>query len=190
MSKKKQIFYKYTCIETALKIIASGKVKFSSPDSFNDPFEFQFHAPDVPKKIKDLMDEEIKSNTGVFCTSQNNTKILMWSHYSDNHKGVVLGFALDEKIYLANEMQQDGIECVYRENFFEPDINHFKSITTNQEDELSKKKFDDLMYGITKTKHIDWSYEEEIRFFKHFKESEKIGYEDWRLVETKKISKD
>ncbi|WP_428851637.1 DUF2971 domain-containing protein [Imbroritus primus] len=38
------------------------------------------------------MNREFK-NTGVFCTSKDNTHPLMWSHYADNHRGVCIGFS-------------------------------------------------------------------------------------------------
>ncbi len=36
-------------------------------------------------------DEDLR-NSGVFCLSQCNTNILMWSHYADNHKGFCIEF--------------------------------------------------------------------------------------------------
>ena len=37
-------------------------------------------------------DDQLR-NSGVFCLSQCNTNILMWSHYADNHKGFFIEFA-------------------------------------------------------------------------------------------------
>ena len=37
----KRAFYKYTSPQTALAILQSGKVRYSSPSTFNDPFDIQ-----------------------------------------------------------------------------------------------------------------------------------------------------
>ncbi|TCT20318.1 DUF2971 domain-containing protein [Thiobaca trueperi] len=59
----KRAFYKYTSPETALAILQTGKVRYSSPLTFNDPFDiqsglhFDFDLEALHKKIIDRIGE-------------------------------------------------------------------------------------------------------------------------------------
>src|SRR5207244_3707608 len=120
------LIYKYTSLETALKIIKGNSLMFSKPEEFNDPFDMvtslidklcteeELHMwiermsksyperrEDLKKHLNDpsnlttLFDQalnKLKNDTGVSCFSKSYLKTLMWSHYSDKHKGVCLGF--------------------------------------------------------------------------------------------------
>ncbi len=56
-------FYKYTSADTALAILRSGKVRYSSPLLFNDPFDFQaglhfdFEISTLHEKVLDKLEE-------------------------------------------------------------------------------------------------------------------------------------
>ena len=85
---------------------------------------------------------EVLNNNGIFCMSEKNDDILMWSHYAGNHSGFCL------------EIPHDGIfkmakKVIYSESF--PNINYFEST----EDELRE--------GVLLTKAASWSYEKEWR---------------------------
>ena len=62
-------FYKYTSAETALKIIESGSVRYSSPRLFNDPFDvqsglhFDFDIDTLPTKLFERMSSLVMSDT-------------------------------------------------------------------------------------------------------------------------------
>lgn len=75
--------------------------------------------------------------------SANSTNILMWSHYSVNHTGFVIGF--DSK----HEFFNNSVDPVIYSNK-RPPINPFEA-----------RHDGDLFY----TKSLDWSYEEEYRKF-------------------------
>lgn len=54
------------------------------------------------KKLKNIFLETIRrpnftSDKGITCFSKTNDNILMWSHYSNKHKGICLGFDINEK---------------------------------------------------------------------------------------------
>lgn len=59
----KRAFYKYTSPQTALAILQSGKVRYSSPLTFNDPFDiqsglhFDFDLETLHEKIIDRIGE-------------------------------------------------------------------------------------------------------------------------------------
>lgn len=48
--------------------------------------------PDFAQSLVELSIEETKTKTGVLCLTAKNDNILMWSHYSDCHRGVCVKF--------------------------------------------------------------------------------------------------
>lgn len=51
----------------------------------------------TPFYLEDFMVSNI-NNMGIYCLSENNKNILMWSHYASNHEGLVLEFDVAETI--------------------------------------------------------------------------------------------
>lgn len=82
--------------------------------------------------------------TGVFCFSENDLNLLMWSHYADQHKGIVLQFdiAHDLKTFLP------VTKVEYTDKYPTLDWNSF----TMQELEVAYTR-----------KHKGWAYEREWR---------------------------
>lgn len=105
--------------------------------------------------------EEILNNRGCSCFSEVNNSILMWSHYSDNHKGMCLEFDTSYELF------SKAMKVEYGKEF--PSVNpliYFKN------DNIDKFKF----FKPILSKYKDWSYEKEWRIF--HKESNKLfGYE-------------
>lgn len=85
----------------------------------------------------------IYKNIGSICLSQNSDSILMWSHYADQHKGLVVEFEISTDTPI--------LPVVY-------------------EKELTPRRIQDV-YGCSQngfipvafSKHTDWAYEEEWR---------------------------
>jgi hypothetical protein len=91
---------------------------------------------------------EDRKNFGVFCMSELNDNVLMWSHYADCHKGFCVEFMRIPQNILGNIEITRPVK--YKHEF--PSPNPFS-------DEGRKKSFDDLFF----TKSIDWAYEKEWR---------------------------
>ena len=85
----------------------------------------------------------------LFCGSKVSDSILMWSHYASNHEGCVLGLDLHSPPFQA--LREFVTDVQYEERrpayFFS-----------------TKKKYvhKDIL-AVARVKHIDWSYEKEIR---------------------------
>ena len=88
-------------------------------------------------------DEQLR-NSGVFCLSQCNTNILMWSHYADNHKGFCVEFVRSSQNDLGDYDKTRRVKYM-------PD---YPSISLLNPDAFDLKFF---------TKAIDWKYEKEWR---------------------------
>lgn len=94
--------------------------------------------------------ESIEKEYGILCLSETNKNILMWSHYANSHKGIVIG--LDPKIIWRTTTSSNIgglIEPVKYEKDY-PMVNYFK----NQKGVIDKWLF---------TKYEEWEYEKEWR---------------------------
>ena len=99
------------------------------------------------KKMFEIEGEE--NDIGVLCFSKKHDNILMWSHYADKHKGIVLSFDTSK----------------------EPLI-HARAVEYPVDNELYKfsieKPFDKILVESLFRKAIDWRYEAEVRYINPF----------------------
>lgn len=184
----KIFFYKYIDIEGALLLIERQSFKFSNPKDFNDPFDlyenlinFSKHETNPPPnltrsekrnvttvsekvKIKYLQHEwkKHRNNFGISCFSKTYKSFLMWSHYSDKHTGVCIGFYVDAMKLLEDGFLAFGVE--YEDNFVPKPYS-----------DLDLKIRMETMMQYLSLKASCWSYEEETRLinFDYF-----INYKD------------
>lgn len=178
------ILYKYVGFEDALKIIESASISFTKANQFNDPFEMQAISnysyiiddsdPSVslletaPSKLK----TGVNMSYGVLSLTRAPLNNLMWSHYGDEHRGVVLGFDVNEAGFCNKETN------VIPANF--GDIIYTKTFPTHLKNESNSQRFDKLRSTASYSQHsfdffkyaylfkgIDWAYEEEVRVVKN-----------------------
>jgi len=99
------------------------------------------------------------STYGIFCTSINKDSLLMWAHYADHHRGLVLEFEPDlenDSALLASRpvRYSDERPLLYRTPRDILDKALFMS-----SDESAKSILEPLIYS----KSTEWEYEEEFR---------------------------
>lgn len=124
----------------------------SNPCNFNDPFEFQLRSNfiiNINGRVEYISDEEniareniIKyiSGFGIVSYSETENNILLWSHYSDNHKGMCLVFDVPD--ILSKDIYKVDYEDLICPIEFKQDVE---------------------ILGVLKTKSKAWSYEKEHR---------------------------
>jgi hypothetical protein len=94
--------YHYVKPEYVLDDILKHRLKISTMDSLNDPYEM------LPAVIDEkgayapvcLMCEwmhTILKNTGMLCLSKNISSPAMWAHYADKHRGVAFEFEFNDE---------------------------------------------------------------------------------------------
>lgn len=171
---KDGLYFHYTSVDAAIKIILSKRVRFSSPATFNDPFEFMFAYSGEQQK-RDEATRFLKNSTGVFCCSRDQDNLLMWGHYAKKHKGVVLGFRVDIMKYLSSSYSSDGIDVKYPDDkaFFRPSAEETAVLEGKEKNE---EAYNDAIYKILATKSKEWSYEQETRFFIGLEKNDKGAY--------------
>lgn len=179
MSNK--LFYKYRPFNKYTDdIILNAELYFSSPLTFNDPFDCtlsyrKFYTEFEVKNTyinlfekyflhKDILHKKLgpnyinffklhlfhlnnmQKNMGILSLSKINNNITMWSHYSNNHNGLVFEFNEKKDFYLFKNLI--GVNYLKKEeyslfSFSKPALEEFARLVTS--------------------KYKDWKYEEEVR---------------------------
>jgi len=134
------------------------------------------------KKRKKLL-EKIESGLpdfGVFCLSEINNNILMWSHYAEDHKGFCVEFEALDKSFKEDLLElkvnyiseyEDLNNPQYLIDFYIEMFSNSKGLNKNKWQikykQLSKKvttnEDNELGKSILRNKFSDWEYEKEVR---------------------------
>lgn len=160
-------------LKSAIRFLESPYLRFTPNFCLNDPFE---NSPSLTtnEHINSLVGDEgsffdrsrrryqITGNHmndyGVICLSETHDNLLMWSHYCDEHNGVVIEFDIDEEnIY-------DIFQQPYREEF---DSFLFKKVDYRKSRNIPPNFITGLKGDIGKyyffIKSDEWIYEKEHR---------------------------
>lgn len=145
-------FLKRTSVSTEMKNNA-----YNFLDSCN------FNSEEIYKKINLPVKDNTSDDVLVNCFSSIPDSIIMWSHYSDFHKGICLGFkAIKENNKFAFEVE----EIVSN---LGPESNKLAAVFEVKYSKVLPKPFNGLKDGMESlfefiiTKYFDWSYENEYR---------------------------
>lgn len=133
--------YHFVSLQFGLDDLRRRRLNISRLNDLNDPFELWAIAqPDrrVRQALKETK-EEMARNYGLLCFSLDWHNPVLWSHYADRHRGIALGFDIDEHILKP---------VLYRKT--RPFLKTIDLKVANQ-----------LLF----TKYFDWSYEHEARVF-------------------------
>ncbi len=141
--------YKYQTFSiNALSSLTENYLYFANPNQLNDPFDVASES--LEKQFKDL---SLNKNNFKLCSlSQINDNKLMWSHYTQEHTGICVGYKF---LYLPNYVGKDEV----------------KYKNTN----LDEKEIFDSIIEYWTVKSEDWEYEKEVRLL-HYGEKQKISY--------------
>lgn len=187
--------------ETAKTVIDNQSIGFSCIEDLNDPFEctaFGFADNDESKVTATLATNACKNvfsrNYGVLSLTRQPLNSLMWSHYGDEHQGVVLGF--DVELAGLSSLSSCVIPSQYGEVIYSAS-KPYKDLPIISEDTLrgigQELQFDSGAFNLVKRaflyKSIEWNYEEEVRVVKNIS-SIPFGYHsrEGRYNEWTKIS--
>lgn len=94
------ILYKYASFDDGMKILEGGTIRFTQPKFFNDPFDSPFYPREqiadpvegIFEQLHTMAKESTwQENTGILSLTRTPTNPLMWAHYADKHRGMVIG---------------------------------------------------------------------------------------------------
>lgn len=124
-------------------------------EAFDESFEVLNRIlPQTQKKIRDEM-----AVSKVLCLSDIKDNILMWSHYADEHKGLVLKFGPIPELDSAWGKAQPVQYTKNMPRFFTEEF--LAKMSSGQVSIDTRKVIDCLVYS----KAIDWAYEKEWRIY-------------------------
>jgi hypothetical protein len=146
MSKR---VYKFTSAQYGISNLQNKRLKLSTVDDLNDPFDLcplDTTNPDI-SNAADAVITHFRATTAILCFSRNWDNLLLWSHYGDSHKGICMGFDIPD----GNPGENYDTDVLYQPNLLQirrpEDVNF------------------DLANRLHRTKHESWSYEQEVRMF-------------------------
>ena len=130
-----------------LEDISKRRLKVATYDDLNDPFELlsvNLANSMVRLTFRQMKAEMVKTD-GLLCFSRNWQNPVLWSHYSDKHRGLCLGFEIDEKKLAEVRYSSSRV-----------DVTMDEVLNSSQLDrsEIQKRLF---------TKFNLWKYEDEVR---------------------------
>jgi len=138
--------YHFLPAKYAIEDIKRRRLKVATLDDLNDPFDLWALAQPDPQLRKAL--RSFRAHTarhfGMLCFSADWQNPLLWSHYDDRHRGMVLGFdANDEKLKKVKYLRE-------RPLLGDVDLR--------------------VVHELLFTKFQDWQYEAEFRMFAELKD--------------------
>jgi hypothetical protein len=190
--------YKYTAIRT--EFFDNLMIRASQKYALNDPFELRpSHNPDnsgADKNAFSTLSDESYFDYAVVSLSETNNNLLMWSHYAEQHQGMVIEFdsskplfddyrhfektkedpeleelVIDEEETLKREIINTGIIQRVRYNALRPQLDNFESI---------------LEHFLVKSE--EWIYEKEHRVILPLVLSDKVIVNNKYLSEIEDLS--
>jgi hypothetical protein len=158
------ILYKYVGLDTAIKILQSGTLGFSKFSSFNDPFETLTLRNSENLDLFKNNPDRVSQRYVAACLTRSNDNSLMWSHYAEQHKGVVIGYDVDCEELRSKEENLIPIHLgsvIYSRTMPSGVID----LPISFGDRFSQENYDALQH-VFLMKANDWFYEEEVRVVK------------------------
>lgn len=184
----------------AVSVLANKSIGFSCLEDFNDPFEctsfgFKDYNDTLTSNVATIaFKNNFSRKFGVLSLTRQPLNPLMWAHYGDSHRGVVIGF--DVTLCGFNEIESNVIPFQYGDiiytstkphrNIEIPDSSVLMSIGSHRSFGLDSF---DLLKKAFLYKSLEWAYEEEVRVVKNISDipySYYVGegvYEYWTQIQ-------
>ncbi|MBW7997053.1 MAG: DUF2971 domain-containing protein [Candidatus Glassbacteria bacterium] len=120
-------------------------------------------------QVQQSLRESFDTRFGVLCLSENYDNHLMWSHYTDCHKGYVIGFDSSNKFFDKRRNESDQINKIKKVNYTNerPEYAGF-SFSKNEQQQIEHMA---AIFFLTKAKI--WEYEQEWRFIRELECADK-----------------
>jgi len=176
------ILYKYVSFKTAETIIRTSTIGFSRLEDLNDPFEgtsTKFEdQDDIPASvISTAVRKRMSSNFAVLSLTKTPLNPTMWSHYGDEHRGVVIG--IDVNLANLNTVNSNIIPAKHGDVIYTrtipskplPTISPERLMEIGNEIEAFEGQDFEIFKRTFLYKSLPWNYEEEVRIVKNINTS-------------------
>ena len=151
--------YRFLNAEFGLRSIRERRLRIGRIEELNDDFEFvglALRKRDDRVALRNMR-KQLNVGNGVLCMSKDWESPLMWAHYADSHKGMVLGFDVPEKAYYAVEYIDQ------RPRLADFGLENLAGISSEE------------MKRLIKMKAAGWKHEKEYRAYIALREGEEIN---------------
>lgn len=111
------------------------------------------HLPKINSLVKHGFTEQLPAMLGVLCLSRNSNQPLMWAHYADSHRGVMLEFDSEHPAFNRKRSASDEFGFLRSVSYS----------TVRPAITMQALDGDRVFEDFALTKADPWSYEEEIR---------------------------
>ena len=102
--------YKFLATEWALDDIRRRRIRISEIHDLNDPFELiPFDLSDIEQRKQLLRARDEMARRGILCFSHSWSSPLLWAHYADRHRGICLGFDMEDQAVKTIEYVSDRL---------------------------------------------------------------------------------
>ncbi len=143
--------YKVLTAEFGMKSLREKRLKISTLDDLNDPFDllpYEMRKRHIRSAFRSVT-ADFARILGIVCFSSSWKDPVIWAHYSDKHKGLCLGFEVPKAL---------GRKVRYKK----------RRLPFPEHQVLSSEP---MLF----TKFANWAYEKEVRCFRPLVESAKSG---------------
>jgi len=144
-----QVLYKYRSLardtndfKRFVEIILKKRLYAAKYEELNDPMEGVYYCRQRRNEMNKLIRTKLNTGKRICSLSKTRNNLLMWSHYADGHKGVILGVVIDQHKYDIRKIKYDGKKFASNKNY-----------VSNKAEEILSHKAD------------CWEYEKEWRVF-------------------------
>ena len=148
--------YHFLPEKEALNDLSRKRIKLSSLEDMNDPFELLALALKKQEHRKALQGFKTKIGRrwGAICLTRSWDNPMLWSHYADKHRGICLGFDVPDRKVV-------------------PVTHNARRLEVDLDRALAKPGRDETLgLRLMTTKFEGWEYEDEVRLFVALSESD------------------
>lgn len=147
--------FHFLTAQYGLEDIQKRRLKIATLLDLNDPFEMLAFSTDDTRVSDALfgMKQKLSPKRGLLCFSQNYTNPVQWSHYAEKHRGLCLGFDVDDGALMQVDYVNERL-----------DANCLLSGIAEADLAIVKKTIS--------TKFKNWSYEQEWRIWVTLEETD------------------
>ncbi len=152
------LVYQFQESRYALDNLRRRRIKISQFDDLNDPFELlgvELTDPTHRSRFQNWR-RTMAHRYGVLCFSRNSRNPVMWSHCADKHKGICVGYAVQDELLQ---------EVTYTRARLKAELD--STVRRSQLDETFALK-------LLSTKFEHWCYEEELRIFTRLEQPDPV----------------
>jgi hypothetical protein len=171
--------YNYLSLEHAIDNLVKRRIKISTYDDMNDPFELRgawMSDADFHRALT-----EVSKKGGVVCFSEMDSEVLLWSHYAVKHRGCCIDFEVAESEALQPTVSVKRPKEISfdRSPSYEMERLGIESGDSSPEShpgfEEAIKRYLPRTTAILFSKYEGWNYEKERRLLIKLQPSQKDG---------------